>query len=130
MEVKVRFFTTVFIWAVAVVAGLLLSPAPYNEIATLFIIASTVLISMGFVWNWGRLPLSMTETGRSREGQTKAKRGMRDKAALLRELLDEDELEAVKRRLMADVSGEYDDDDGELPLAALLEPDENAWPHH
>jgi hypothetical protein len=53
----------------------------------------------------------------------KAKRSVNDKIALLRELLDDDELVAVKARLMADVTGSHYDDDGELPLSALLDDD-------
>ncbi len=119
MGTKPRLFATVFIWTVAVLVGMALEIPTGFIIPVLGIIAGTVLICMGFIWNWGQLPLTMDAPAQS----GKAKRSVSDRAALLRELLDDDELEAVKARLMADISGNHYDD-GELPLTALLDEEE------
>ncbi len=119
MGPKSRLFATVFIWAVIISAGSSMDVPPGSEMLTLGIFAMIILLCMGFIWNWGRLPLSTAMSAKS----GKAKRSASSKYALLRELLDDEELEAVRAFLMDDISGNHYDD-GELPLEALLEQDE------
>ena len=122
MEVKYRFWATVFIWTITTIVGLLLDVDPDMAMGVLVVLASTVLISTGFIWNWGRLPLEMDRVIKSPREQEKPKRATGDNVALLRELLTDDELEAVKARLVDDMTDNYDD--GELSLSALLEEDQ------
>lgn len=123
MDTRSRLLTTLFIWAVGIVAVSSMNDPFHSDFAGFAVIAALVLFCMGFVWNWGMLPLrddqpmQMITPARAE----KAKRSASDKAALLRELLDDDELEALKARLMDDVRGGDHFDDGELPLARLLD---------
>ncbi len=122
MGPKYRIFATLIVWgfaAIAVSVGMRMPVPAGLEIPILAILTLAGLICMGFIWNWGRLPLSVDMPMQS----GKAKRSASSKAALLRELLDDEELDAVKARLMTDISGNHYDD-GELPLEALLEQDE------
>ncbi len=119
MDSKTRFWATAIIWLFGAIAISVTSPFNPGESwasATVVLgIVLAIIASTGFVWNWGRLSAAHPDAA-----QGKAKRSSGDRVALLRELLDDDELEALKARLVSEMSnGHYDD--GELPIAALMD---------
>ena len=121
MGAKSRLLVTLIMLALITSAVSSMQDPLNSEMGGLVIIIATFLIMMGFVWNWGNLPLTASTSEKAAPNREKAKRSANDKIALLRELLDEDELAAVKARLMADVTNSHYEDDGELPLSALLD---------
>ena len=123
MGAKARLLVTLIMLAL-VSSAISSMDSPFgDDIAGFVIVIGSLLIMLGYVWNWGNLPLTASAPEKPTRESEKAKRTVNDKIALLRELLDDDELEAVKARLMADVTGSRYHDDGELPLSALLDQD-------
>ena len=124
MDAKSRLIATLFIWTLATVAVSSMNDPFHDDIAGFGIVAGLILLCMGFIWNWGSLPLQSDKPAQtSTRSAEKTKRSASDKVAILRELLDDDELDALKSRLADDMAGGSRFDDGELSLSQLLEQD-------
>ena len=95
------FFGMVFANGNAVFNGLSLEV--WNMVISI-VIAGVALVSTGFVWNWGDLPVIASQS-KQQSAEDKLKRG--ERVERLIELMDADELYELRRRLEDD----YGDDE-------------------
>lgn len=110
-----RYIWTAFFFGLAVVNSSIFMGQPLGiiNLFTSIMVIAAAIVSTGFVWNWGSLPLT-ADAGGEQAQYEKAKR--RDRVAALMDMLSDDELEALRARLA--------DDEGEgRSLGALLSDD-------
>ncbi len=90
------FFGMVFANGNAVFNGL---PLEVWNMVISIVIAGVALVSTGFVWNWGDLPVIESQS-KKQSAEDKLKRG--ERVERLIELMDADELYELRRRLEDD----------------------------
>lgn len=97
MDRNSRIFATMFVWFFGLMATVIVatSYSAASYMAAPIIVA--VLMAMGFIWNWGRLPMTGGKSN-TEAAQGKAKRHSRVDD-MLADLDDRDLLE-LRRRLM------------------------------
>ena len=119
-----RYIWTAFFFGLAVVNSNLFQGGEIGvgNIITTIMVVGAAIVGTGFIWNWGDLPTIQSQSAEA-EAENKLKRG--ERVQRLVELMDEDELYELRRRLEIDYSDSPKriilGDDGELLQESRLE---------
>ena len=121
MDPKTRLSATRTVWIafffslLAINGNVIFADATWSDfnIVTTLVVSIVALLSTGMIWNWGNLP--HVQPSRETRSYEKAKR--QDRVGMIFDLLEDDELDALRRRLSDERDGEMVD------LGALLNND-------